>query len=388
MNVSMLKEMKLQREKIKKALLDAKENSKKTAEDEIAEKFIKLQLQVIKLLDALHKIGCEKSHDWLVLIIQACDMMEPLARAQPFMVSSDEFNLRITDLNNRQTRLMEISRTMARKLLSEGKHAEAIDAAVVSLRFSIDVYGLDSVSLVPSYLILSEACIGIGNLRQADEYLSHAEWTILKSDDNSNEIVCKLFRKIGILHAAKGDYENAERMFAEDIYHGSLEWGTSDINTSGGYFHLANVFFRLNKMDIAQSLYGQVTDNYFNYLVNAVNMKIKSEQEASYLDKLKTNKLSQFHLDENLQAEALQIMHAIYEIREQSTKTDHEQFTTICYNLCLFYYLVGDIEKSNYYQSRAKEEALKVVGEGYKRSLPPIFDFQTNNIQEISGQTV
>ena len=25
-------------------------------------------------------------------------------------------------------------------------------------------------------------------------------------------------------------------------------------------------------------------------------MKIKSEQEASYLDKLKTNKLSQFHL--------------------------------------------------------------------------------------------
>ena len=54
-------------------------------------------------------------------------------------------------------------------------------------------------------------------MRQADEYLSHAEWTILKSDDNSNEIVCKLFRKIGILHAAKGDYENAERMFAEDV---------------------------------------------------------------------------------------------------------------------------------------------------------------------------
>ena len=42
------------------------------------------------------------------------------------------------------------------------------------------------------------------------------------------------------------------------VYHGSLEWGSGDIKTTGGYFHMANVFFRQNKMDIADSLYNQV----------------------------------------------------------------------------------------------------------------------------------
>lgn len=56
--------------------------------------------------------------------------------------------------------------------------------------------------------------------------------------------------------------------------------------------------------------------------------------------------------------------------------------------MVIFVLMLTILFQSNYYQSRAKEEALKVVGEGYKRSLPPIFDFQTNNIQEISGHTV
>jgi len=43
------------------------------------------------------------------------------------------------------------------------------------------------------------------------------------------------------------------------IYHASCEWGTKDIHASGGYFHMANVFFRQNKMDIADSLYNQAS---------------------------------------------------------------------------------------------------------------------------------
>ena len=34
--------------------------------------------------------------------------------------------------------------------------------------------------------------------------------------------------------------------------------GTDDIRTSGGYFHMANVFYRQNKLDVAFSLYNQV----------------------------------------------------------------------------------------------------------------------------------
>jgi len=42
------------------------------------------------------------------------------------------------------------------------------------------------------------------------------------------------------------------------IYHASEEFGTDDIRTSGGYFHMANVFFRQGRMEIADSLYRQV----------------------------------------------------------------------------------------------------------------------------------
>ena len=47
-------------------------------------------------------------------------------------------------------------------------------------------------------------------------------------------------------------------LLVPQIYHASSEFGTDDIRTSGGYFHMANVFFRQSRMDIADSLYERV----------------------------------------------------------------------------------------------------------------------------------
>ena len=59
-----------------------------------------------------------------------------------------------------QEQLIELTQTAGQKLLFEGKYELAIPAAMQSLKLSIDVYGLASIQLVPSYLILAEACIG------------------------------------------------------------------------------------------------------------------------------------------------------------------------------------------------------------------------------------
>lgn len=56
--------------------------------------------------------------------------------------------------------LIELTKTTGQKLLFEGKHEKAVPAALQSLKFAIDVYGLASINLVPSYLILGEASIG------------------------------------------------------------------------------------------------------------------------------------------------------------------------------------------------------------------------------------
>lgn len=56
--------------------------------------------------------------------------------------------------------LIELTKTTGQKLLFEGKHEQAVPAALQSLKFAIDVFGLASINLVPSYLILGEASIG------------------------------------------------------------------------------------------------------------------------------------------------------------------------------------------------------------------------------------
>lgn len=56
--------------------------------------------------------------------------------------------------------MIELTQTIGQKLLFESKYEFAIPAALQTLKFSIEVYGLASIELVPSYLILGEACIG------------------------------------------------------------------------------------------------------------------------------------------------------------------------------------------------------------------------------------
>lgn len=56
--------------------------------------------------------------------------------------------------------MIELCRTAGQRLLFEGKYDCAVPAALATLKFAIQVYGLSSIELVPSYLILGEASIG------------------------------------------------------------------------------------------------------------------------------------------------------------------------------------------------------------------------------------
>ena len=58
---------------------------------------------------------------------------------------------------------------------------------------------------------------GLGRLEQAEEYLMQANWTVLKTPECSNAIKAKLYRNLGLLYAAKGDYDEALRQLADDV---------------------------------------------------------------------------------------------------------------------------------------------------------------------------
>nr|KAG5710063.1 hypothetical protein BaRGS_030139 [Batillaria attramentaria] len=131
--------------------------------------------------------------DWLGIHEKICSSLMILRQPVPFLPSEEERQKREDEMRMERSHMVNLTRTTGQKLLFEGKHEQAVPAAMQSLRFAIDVYGIASIELVPSYLILGEASI-------------------------------------------------------------------DDIRTSGGYFHMANVFFRQGRRDVADSLYRQAKE--------------------------------------------------------------------------------------------------------------------------------
>ncbi len=60
-------------------------------------------------------------------------------------------------------------------------------------------------------------CLGLGSLSQAHEYLSKAEWTVMKTPGCSHTVLHQLHRSLGRLHAAMGKYASALTHFANDV---------------------------------------------------------------------------------------------------------------------------------------------------------------------------
>ncbi|XP_041377508.1 zinc finger MYND domain-containing protein 12-like isoform X2 [Gigantopelta aegis] len=294
--------------------------------------------------------------DWLGIHEKICLSLIPLRQTVSFLPSEEERQKRENELFLQKCHMIDLTRTTGQKLLFEGKHEQAVPAAMQSLRFAIDVHGLTSIELVPSYLILGEASIGLGRLSQAEEYLAQAQWTVLKTPECTNAIKSKLYRNLGLLYAAKADYEESLRQLADDIYHASEEFGTDDIRTSGGYFHMANVFFRQGKMEIADSLYRQVTDIWYNHLQRIVLSRTRTPETPKGVGPGAVETLfeEEDSLDEAQEAEAIQVLNSIYDIRENQSNRKSQDLAIVCHALGMLYFVLQDI-------SRAKEFGRKAV---------------------------
>ena len=57
----------------------------------------------------------------------------------------------------------------------------------------------------------------MGRLKEADQYLSQAQWSVLKSPDCDPWLKSRLHRNLGQLAAAKNQLPEARRHFSEDV---------------------------------------------------------------------------------------------------------------------------------------------------------------------------
>ncbi|NXW82188.1 ZMY12 protein, partial [Alopecoenas beccarii] len=196
--------------------------------------------------------------DWVSIHKRICQLLIPIRSPLPFLLSEKERKHGAEQLAKRQKYIMDLASSTAQEFILAGKHKEAIPAAFHALRFGTDVFGSRSAQLVPAYLLLAEASMGVGNFLQAAKYLAQAQWIVLRTPGCSVALQARLHRGLGLLCTTEGNLEQALYHLASDIYLASSAFGLKSLEAAGGYFHMANVFFRQNKMDIANSLYAKV----------------------------------------------------------------------------------------------------------------------------------
>ncbi|NWI08518.1 ZMY12 protein, partial [Crypturellus soui] len=196
--------------------------------------------------------------DWVSIHERICQLLIPIHTSSPFFSSEKERKHGMEQLLNRQKYIIDVAQSTAQKFILGGEPGKAIPAGLQALRFSVRVHGASSVDVVPAYLLLAEACTGAGCLTQAATYLSQAQWLVLKAPSCSPAVQHKLHQDLGLLCAAQGDLEQSLYHLANDIYLATCAFGAGAIQTAGGYFHMAKIFLRQNKTDVANSLFAEV----------------------------------------------------------------------------------------------------------------------------------
>ncbi|KNC55240.1 zinc finger protein [Thecamonas trahens ATCC 50062] len=290
------------------------------------------------------KLACElcgeaaRETDWVGIHGKICGLLAALRSPPGFLGSEEERAARAAEEDELKHELLAVARREGHRLLYEGHNERAMPAALHSLRFAIEIYGPDHIDLVPSYLLLGEASIGLDRFSAGERYLSLARWAVLKTPDCPKIILAQLHRNFGLLYAAQGKHGEALKELAEDVYYSSSVFGPKHINATTGHFQMGNVFLQLNKQPAALAVFELVTSVWRTYLTAAFN-------DPAFL--------AANPIDEAKQAEAMQMLLRIAAVREDIFGPHAEPFGELNFVLALLHHFLGNLAKAATYASTA-----------------------------------
>ena len=199
--------------------------------------------------------------------------------------------------------------------------------------------------MVPPYLQLAEANLGLGRFQQAEEFLSLANWSVLKNPDCSNAIRSQLHRNFGKLYSAKGKLDEALQELAKDIYCSSLEVGPEHVDTSAGYYHMASIFYTQHRIENALAFYDKVVDIWYKFLASVRNDTELAES-----------------LSESQLQEGMDMLNFILQTRMKLLGQGHIATGEAKYTLGLLYLFMGDKKMAHDCISTACEIYTKHLG--------------------------
>jgi len=228
-----------------------------------------LPAQVQLTCDSLELFYATREHaeqSWHGIMHKISPLLGPLRSASLLVGSSSDRAKRQYTINMSKRALIDLCQQEASKMLVSGQYSLAIPGAIQSLKFLKEIFGEGSVESVPPYLLLAEANLGLEKYQQCEEFLSSANWAILNNPGCSNSIKSQLSRNFGKLYSAQGKLDKALEELSKDIYFSSLEVGPEHVDTSGGYFHMGNIFFTQHKIENALAFYDKVVDIWYKFL--------------------------------------------------------------------------------------------------------------------------
>ncbi|XP_043981988.1 zinc finger MYND domain-containing protein 12 isoform X1 [Gambusia affinis] len=289
---------------------------------------------------------CNADHqqaDWVGIHERICQMLVPIRTMK------DIYDPAIRKKNQlRKAHLIKICKLVAQSKLSEGKHEEALPAAHCCLQTSIDLYGPNTIQLVPAYILLAEANMGLGNLSVVAELLSQAEWAVLKNPELGASIQQQLHRSLAHFHTSAGNLETALFHFANDIYFACEEYGLDSSATTKGYFLIADVFARQGRMLVVHSLYCEVAERWHKHLSSLLEAHQKhADSSVSFYEK-------------SQRIEMEEMLRVMLEFEQKQSRRDSNHIALIAHNLAMLWFVNGDLHKAWDFGRTALQASLQI----------------------------
>ncbi|KAK9970572.1 hypothetical protein ABG768_026505 [Culter alburnus] len=300
------------------------------------------KLQCTKCLVTFYCGPDHQNTDWTSIHEKVCPLLVSIHTPAPFGTLQSDHDHHHKETVKKQEYLIEIAHLEAQRWVSKKMFQVVLPAALLFLRWAMRVYGTCAVELVPAYLLLAQANIGLGSLSQAHDYLSKAEWTVMKTPGCSHTVLHQLHRTLGRLHAAMGKYTSALTHFANDVYYASEMFGLDSTVTSGGYFLMAGVFLKQNEPGIALSLYTEVASSWHTHLCKLMDDIIQSGTQPEEC------------FDEAQCVEADQMLRCILEFEEQCVKPRPDQAAMLARSLAMLWLLCNNYIKALEYGKKAE----------------------------------
>jgi tetratricopeptide (TPR) repeat protein len=283
---------------------------------------------------------------WAGILHKIVPLLGPI-RAAPAVIGSEEERARREyTLEVSKRALIDLTKNEAANLLARGQYQLSIPGAQQSMAFIKEVHGDNSVELVPAYLLLAEANLGLRRYKAAEEFLSLANWSVLQNPECSNLIRSQLHRNFGKLYAGQGKHHEALKQLAHDVYFSSLEVGPEHIDTAAGYFHMANIFRSQNRVENGLAFYDKVVDIWYKFLAN-----VRSNTQD--IDVLGEAQIS----------EAMDMLKTVWQIREKFLGAEHIATGESRFTLGLLYLFVGETQAALGHISASKAIYTQHLGE-------------------------